>query len=231
MARTFCSTVLGVGEEDRVAGALAHLALAVGAGQRADLGHQRVGLRKDLTIEEVEAARNLARDLDVGLVILAHRHQVGPRHENVGGLKHRVAEQAEGQLLLVDIGVAGHVLDAGQAGQARHGDQHLEDQVELVNLLDRRLDIEGNLLGIDTDGQMIEHQVADVLRDLGDIVAGRLGGEHMQVGDDKKTLIAFLEGHAIGKRADIVAKMELAGGAVAGEDARSAGHGCLLMVW
>lgn len=71
---------------------------------------------------------------------------------------------------------------------------------------------------------MVEHQVADVLRDLGDIFTGRLGGEHVQVGDNEEALVALLERYAVGKRTDIVAEVELAGGAVAGEDARSGGH-------
>ncbi|OPZ72802.1 MAG: hypothetical protein BWY82_01299 [Verrucomicrobia bacterium ADurb.Bin474] len=100
-----------VGEKDGIAAALAHLGLAVGADEGRHLAQEDVGNGKDLAVEPVKAPRNLPGDLHVGLVVLAHGHQVGPGQEDVGRLEHGVAQQAKGHDL--QAGVAGHVLQAG----------------------------------------------------------------------------------------------------------------------
>ena len=104
-----------------------------------------VGDREDLAVEGVEAAGDLARDLDVRLVVLAHRHQVGARQQDVGGLQHRVAQQAEGQRLSSGCAAWAMSLMLGRRCQARHGHQHLEEQVQLVDLVHGRLQEDGAL--------------------------------------------------------------------------------------
>ena len=85
---------------DRVAVGLRHLA-AVGAGHALRLGEQRLRLREDGPIEVVEAAHDLARQLDVRRLVLAHRHGVGLVDDDVGRLQQRIAEEAVGREILV----------------------------------------------------------------------------------------------------------------------------------
>ena len=49
----------------------------------------------------VEAARDLARDLDVRHLILAHRHVLSPVEQDVGRLQQRIAEKSVGGEILV----------------------------------------------------------------------------------------------------------------------------------
>ena len=83
-----------VREHDGVAEALAHLGLAVEADQRRDVADQGVRDREGLAVELVEAAGDLAGDLEVRGLVLADRHEVAADDQDVGGLEDRVAEQA-----------------------------------------------------------------------------------------------------------------------------------------
>ncbi len=68
----------------------------------------------------IEAARDLARDLHVRDLILAHRHERGAVQQDVGALQQRVAQETVGgqilllQLLLLIL-VAGHALEPARA--------------------------------------------------------------------------------------------------------------------
>ena len=44
-----------------------------------------------------------------------------------------------------------------------------------------------------------------------------LGGERVQVGDDEEALVLVLQSDAVAEGADVVAEVELAGGAIARE--------------
>jgi hypothetical protein len=52
-------------------------------------------------VQVVEAARDLARDLDVRRLVLADRHERGAVDQDVGGLQQRVAEEAVGREIAV----------------------------------------------------------------------------------------------------------------------------------
>ncbi len=164
----------------------------------------------------VEPARDLPGDLHVGVVVLAHRDGVGLDAEDVGGLQDRVAQQPVGHLVFL-VGVAGHVLQAGDAFQARHRDQVLEERVEFADLRDGRLQIEGRAFGLDARGQGVEHHLAGVGRDLVDVGAGVLGGEHVQISDDEPGLVLVLQLDPVGDAAHVVAQVQLSGGPVTGE--------------
>ena len=150
---------------------------------------------------------------------------MGARHEDVGGLQDGVAEQVVGHLL--HAGGGGHVLDRGQLLQAFDCDHAAEDEVHFVDLVHGRLEVEGCLLRVDADRQVVEHDVARVLADLGDVLLGRFGRQHVKVGDDEEAFVLFLECEAVLQAADVVAEMQFAGGTVAGEDSSLGCHGLL----
>ena len=131
-----------------------------------------IGVRQgeDLAVGIVETAGDLAADLDVGFVVLAHRHKMGARHQYVRRLQHRIAEQVVGHLL--HAGRRGHILDGGQLLQALNRHHAAEDQVHFVDLMHRRLQIEGRPCRIDADRQVIENDLAGVLADLRDVLLG-----------------------------------------------------------
>ncbi len=193
-----------VAQEDGIVQALAHLGLAVGADERAAF-HKGIGQREDLAVGIVESPRNLARQLDVTLVVLAHRHQVGARHENIRRLQDRIAEQVVRDL--VHAGRGGHVLDRRQLLQALDRNQAAEQQLQLVDLVHRRLKVEGDLVRVDTDGQVVEH---DDACDLGDVLDALLVGlrrQHVQVGDQEEALVLLLKLEPVAVAADIVPEM------------------------
>ena len=104
-----------VTEHDCVAQALAHLRLPIRADQRAadDIAF---GNREDFTIGVVKAAGDLAGDLDMALIVLADRHQMGARQQNIRRLQNRIAQQSIGNLL--QPGRVRHILDRRQLLQA-----------------------------------------------------------------------------------------------------------------
>ena len=85
---------------DRVAVGLRHLA-AVGARHARGRGEQRLRLREDRAVEVVEAAHDLARQLDVRGLVLPHRHRVRLVDHDVRALQQRIAEEAVGGEVLL----------------------------------------------------------------------------------------------------------------------------------
>ncbi len=77
--------------------------LAVGllqvAHARADRGDPVLGHDQRLAEALVERARDVAHQLEVLALVLADRHLVGAVGEHVGGLQHRVHQQAGGDQL------------------------------------------------------------------------------------------------------------------------------------
>src|SRR3989441_2415133 len=79
-----------IGKEHGIAIALAHLA-TIDPGNFWNFGQQRLGLRKDLSIERVEAPGDLARDLDMWHLVHSYRYPLSFVDEDVSGLQDRVA--------------------------------------------------------------------------------------------------------------------------------------------
>ncbi len=148
-------------------------------------------------------------------IVLAHRHQMCPRHEDIGRLQHGVAHQPKGQRVVVEVGCARHVFDAGQPLQPRQSHQHLKDQVHLVHRMHRRLQIDRAPGGVDPSSEVIEYDIGDILTQRHHMLFFRPGGQCVQVSDDKETLVLVLQAHAVGKAANIVPQMQLASRSIA----------------
>ena len=214
--------VLGtVGQIDAVAQGLAHLGLAVNARQaqtRLVLGQDDLGIHQGVAIDGVELVDDLLALLQHGQLILAHGDGGGPEGGDVRRLADGIAEEAHG-----DAGLkVAHLnlrLDGGVALDPGHGDQVHIIEGQLRQLRDHGLDEQGGLLRVQAAGQIVQSHVHDVLADLFRVLG--VVGKGLGVGDhdiDLVELSGVLKGHALLQGAHIVARVQAAGGPVAGED-------------
>src|SRR2546426_1313786 len=121
-----------VGQINGVVERLAHLRLAVGPGQGADLADQRVGFGEDRLELLVEPSGDLPRDLEMAGLILTHWDDLAADDEDVGSLQDGVGQQP--QRWLLDVQVPHHVLERRHALQTGDGDQHGKDELKLSSL-------------------------------------------------------------------------------------------------
>ena len=167
-------------------------------------------------VKSVEAAGDLAGELDVSDLILSNGNEVGLIEEDVGGLEERIAEEAVGvEVLLAELLLL--VFVGGDALEPRQRREHAEEGVQLGVLRDVRLDEDGADLGVETGGEEVDRHVADVLAERGGI--GVVGGEGVEVGDEEVALVLVLELDPVVERAHVVAEVKAAGGTHAREDA------------
>ena len=71
--------------------------------------------------------------------------------------------------------------------------------------------------GIEAGRQPVDEHVADVLLQLRGVLVA--GGEHVPVGDEEEALVLVLQLHPVAQRAVVVAEVQPAGGAHAGQHA------------
>jgi len=100
-----------------------------------------------------------------------------------------------------------------------NGDEHFKDQVEFVRFADGGLEVDGGFFRIDAGCEIIKHQAARVFDNVLNRVAVRLGGQHVEIGDNEGGVVGMLQRDSRLERTDIVAKMQASGRSVAGEDA------------
>src|SRR5207247_2499831 len=203
-----------VAQVDRVAVALAHLA-AVGAGDPGRVGEQRLRLGEGLAVGRIEAARDLARELDVRRLVDPDRHAPRLVHEDVGRLQHRVAEEPVGGEVAV-LELRALLLVGGVPLEPRHRGQHAEEQVELGVLLHRRLLEERRARRVETDGQPVEDHLDGVLLErLGRRPVGR---QRVPVRDEEEAAVLALEPEPVLQRPVVVPEVLASGGARAADD-------------
>ena len=114
-----------------------------------------------------------------------------------------------------DAGRLGLVLDRGVALQLGDADQAEERQHQLVERRHRGVGEDRRLLGVEARGDVVEEQVAHV---AGDVAGDLAVGDDLVVGDELPDLgAAVLEPEAVADRAEVVADVQRAGRAVAGQ--------------
>ena len=143
------TTGSGIGQQDGVAIALRHLA-AIGAGQLGRRGKQDIGLGKHFAavelVEVVEAARHLARQLDMRRLVLADGHILRLVQQNVGRHQQRIAEKAVGGQILAGQ-ILLHLLVAGHALEPAERSDHAEQQLQFGMLQNMALQKEHGFAG------------------------------------------------------------------------------------
>ena len=187
------------------------------------LAHLALGLFRLLleaglaTVDVIETPRDLARQLDMGDLVLADRDLAGLVHEDVRALEQRITEKTVGRKialleLLLLVLVARHSLEPTQ------GRDHGEQQMQLGVLGHARLDEECCRARIDPGRQPVDHHLAGARRDDRGILVVRRQG--MPVGDEEETLILVLQLQPVLQDTVIVPQMETARRTHPGEDAR-----------
>ena len=145
----------------------------------------------------------------------ADRDEVRAAEQDVGRLVDRIGEHQRARRRAAggrDLRLDGRVArDLGHAHEAQ------ERQQELVERLDRVWAKIVARAGVDPRGEV----VGDLARDVvGQAACGRPVGERLVVGDQHEQLDArVLQPDAVLERAEVVADVQRAGRAVAGEDA------------
>lgn len=212
-----------VGEEDGVVEGFGHLEeVAVGAGgaeadeavNAAEFGLDDgeegafieiilvFGLGIDVAIELVEFAGDFAGQFQVGELVFTDGDEDGAEGEDVGGLADGVEGEAEG-VIFAEVLVADFILEGGVAHDAVEGDEHGEEEGELVDGGDFGLDEHLALAGVDAAGEVVGGDVEDGLADF--VGFAGAGGEGVFVGDDEIAVVLVLHGQAIFDGADVMA--------------------------
>ncbi len=177
-----------------------------------------LGLDQDRAEALVEAAGDLAHQLDVLALVLAHGDFLRLVGEHIGGLQHRIEEEARGgeltllRRLLLELGHAIEVAVRGECGQVPG---------ELGVLADVGLAEENAALGIEAGGEQDRRRVVDALPQGGRIPGN---GERVQIDDAVDRRVAtVLPFDVLPDRPDVVAEVLLAGRLDAAEDAHGRG--------
>jgi hypothetical protein len=170
---------------------------------------------EDFAVEIIEFARHLAGEFDVRLVVTSNGDGLRARQQNIHGLQNGIAKQTERHG--VDVGVARHVFEGGHPFEARNGDQHFKEQIQLIGFRNRRLDEDGADVRVNADGEIIQHGLADEGWNLFDVLRLRFGGQRVQVRDDEEGVVLMLQSHTIFERADVMTEVQASCGAVASE--------------
>jgi hypothetical protein len=104
-------------------------------------------------------------------LVLADGHDVALHHQDVRGLQDRVREQCHRRAL--ELQVLHLLLQRGDALRPRHADQRHEQPEQLEHLRHQRLQVDGRLLRIDADSEVVKHALPDVAADLVEVVRPR----------------------------------------------------------
>ena len=214
--------VLGlIRQVDAVAQALAHLGLAIDAGQAQAggiLGQHDLRHGQGLAVDSVELVHDLAALLQHGHLILTGRHSGGTERRDIRCLADGVGEEAHRDAGL-EVPHLDLALHGGVALQAAHRDQIHIIEAQLGQLRHHGLDEDVDLVGVQTAGQIVQCHLQDVLAHLLRVVG--VVGQCLRIGDHDKDLVIFagvLQPHPLLQRADIVANVQAAGGTVAGQN-------------
>ena len=178
-----------VAQIDAVAQALAHLLLAVGAGQtacRSVLGEHDFGFYQNGSIGLVETAYQFACHLQHGLLVFTGWYCGGFEQGDISSLAHGITEEAQGDVGLkiahLDFG-----LHRGVTLYARYGDEVHQIGGQFGQFRNLALHEDGTLGRIQTCCEIVEGYLNEVLANLFRVVG--IVGECLYVGHKHKHLV------------------------------------------
>ena len=182
----------------------------------ADGGDHVLGLGQHLGVGRVETACDLAGQLYVLALVVAHRHLVGAVEQDVRSLEHGVEEETGPHQLLL----AGRlVLELGHALQVAVRGDRRQEPAELRVLGHVGLAKEDAALGVEPGGDQhgcgVKHVAGESLG-----VVGHARGVQVDDAVDRG-VAALLAVEVAADGADVVAQMLAAGGLDAAEDAHA----------
>ena len=160
----------------------------------------------------VELDGDVARQLEMLLLVLADRHVRGLVDQDVGRHQRRIGVEAERGVLAVLAGLLLELRHAVHPADARHA---IEDPGELGVLGHHRLVEDDLLLAVDAGRQEGRGDLARLGRQLLGVL--RLG-DGVQVDHAIEAFVVVLQAREVADRAEIVAEMEIAGRLHAGKD-------------
>jgi hypothetical protein len=172
-------------------------------------------------VDEVEAAGDFTRDLDVRDLVFAHRNVHWPVQQDVRALQQRVTEKSVSRQialfeLLLLILVGRYTLEPAERRD------HRQQQVQLSVLRNARLYKERRDRGVETGGEPVDNDRPRIALDRGRILVARR--QRVVVGDEEVAVVLVLKLRPVLERAVVVSEVQAAGRAHAGKD--PARRGC-----
>ena len=205
----------GIAQEDAVVVALGHLA-AVETGTLGGGRQHGLRFREGFAVQVVEAPGDFPRQLHVRKLILAHGHAVRLVHQNIRGHQHGVAQETRvAEVLVADLLLL--FLVGGVPLQPGNRRDHGQQQRKLGMFLDGGLPENHALFGIKTGGDPVLHHFVDIIPHPGGVRV--VAGQGVPVSDEEVGFFRALQLHIIFQHAEIVAQMQRARGAHAGNGA------------
>ena len=182
---------------------------------RPDLGDAQLRHHQRLAEALVEAAGDLAHQLDVLALVVADRHLGGAVGEHVGGHQHRVEEERRRDQLLLLGRLVLELVHAVEVAVRGDGGEHPGQLGVLAHV---GLAEEDAALGVEAGGEQDRGRVVDPLAQLRRVVGDR---ERVQVDDaEDRRLAPLLPLDVLLDRADVVAQVLAAGRLDTPEDDR-----------
>ena len=156
----------------------------------------------------VEFLRDVARQLQMLLLVLADRHMGGAVQQNVRGHQHRIIVEPDGRVLAV---LAGLLLELRHAAEPADARDAVEDPGKLGVAGDLALVEHDVLLRVDAGGDEGCRHLAGVAGELRraapDVDALR---DRVHVDDAIDAVMGFLHLHEVDDRAEVIAEMQIA---------------------
>ena len=161
----------------------------------------------------IEFLRDVAREFEMLLLILADRHVGGAIDQNVGRHQVRIGVEPDRDVLAI---LAGLLLELGHAVEPAQPRDAIEHPGEFGVLGDLALVEDDLLLRIDAAGEERRGHLARVARQLARVLPHRDG---VQIDHAIDAVIALLQRDEFGDRAEIIAEVQIAGRLHAGKNA------------
>ena len=176
------------------------------------MGNKRFGQGKGVAVYAVEALGNIAGQLHMLLLILAHRHQIRLIQQNVRRHQHGVGKQARCNVIGMLLGLGlklGHAAEFTELGIAA------QYPAQLRVLGHMALDEHDILLGVQTAGNILCQLVDAALAQQGRLLTD---GNGVHIHDAVQAVKLILQCHPILDGTHIRAQCQFTGGLDAAEN-------------